>query len=176
MPALNAPPTEWATFEGPQTTIEYMRKAVLGPRGVRSIPLRLLVERIVSGLQPKDYLSEILAIRNFAHSHVRYLNDPLTVELVKDPERFVEEIAANGIAVGDCDDIATFIAAMALALGREAEFVTVGFGAPGNYSHVFTRVREPKSREWIVTDPVAGTDEQRMLDRVSTWTSHKIDV
>ena len=71
MPALASPATEWATFEGPQTTIEYMRKAVLGPRGVRSIPLRLLVERIVSGLQPKDYLSEILAIRNFAHSHVR---------------------------------------------------------------------------------------------------------
>lgn len=176
MPQLASPPTEWAHFEGPHTTIEYMRKAVLGPRGVRSLPLRLLVERIVAGLQPKDYLSEILAIRNFAHAHVRYLNDPLTVELVKDPERFVEEIARFGVAVGDCDDIATFLAAMGLALGREAEFVTVGFGEPGNFSHVFTRIREPKSKEWIVVDPVAGTDEDRMLRRVSTWKSHAIDV
>lgn len=173
---LAAPPTTWAPFEGPDTTITAMRKAALGERGVRSMPVRLLVENLVRELQPKDYLSEILAIRNFAHKHIRYLNDPLTVELVKDPQRFVEEIAAHGVGIGDCDDIATFIATLALAIGRTAEFVTVGFGERGAFSHVFTRIKEPKRGQWIVVDPVAGTDERRMLSRVTTWASHPVDV
>jgi hypothetical protein len=47
--------------------------------------------------------------------------------------------------------------------------VVVGFGEPGQYSHVFVRVQEPRTSQWIVCDPVAGTDERGMLDRVTTW-------
>lgn len=154
-----------------------MRKAVLGPRGERSIRVRSFAEWCVRGLQDKDYLSEIIAIRNAVAAHVRYVNDPARVELVKDPERIVEEIEATGRAVGDCDDIATFIATLASQIGREAEFVTVGFNAsqPGNYSHVFPRVKEPKSGVWIVCDTVAGTQEARMLARVTTFQIWRID-
>jgi hypothetical protein len=53
--------------------------------------------------------------------------------------------------------------------------VTVGFGAPGKYSHVFCRVREPKSGTWIVCDPVAGTDEAKMLRKVTTSRIWRID-
>lgn len=137
--------------------------------------VRSVGEQIVSGLRPKDYLGEILAIRNWAAEYVRYQNDSLHVEIVKDPQRLIEEWQARGIAVGDCDDIATLIGTLALTLGRTAEFIVAGFGEQGHYSHVFCRVKEPRSGEWIVCDPVAGTGESDMLRKVTTYQVWSLD-
>jgi transglutaminase-like putative cysteine protease len=150
-------------------SVATMQAQIRGARGERSVMVRQLTGRVVAHLQPKDYLSEIIAVRNFVTEKVRFMNDPLTTEWISDPQRLVEEITARGSTVGDCDDIASLIAAMARQLGREVELVVVGFGAPGQYSHVFTRVKEPKSGRWIVTDPVAGSDEAKMLRRVTTY-------
>ncbi len=170
MPTLAAaPPMTLSPFRGPGTTIEEMRRAVTGLRGERSVLVRTFTEDVVRGLQPKDYLGEILAIRYAAAEKCRYTNDPISTEWVKDPQRIVEEIQARGKALVDCDDIATLIATMARQVGREAVFVTVGFGEPHHYSHVFASVKEPKSSTWIVCDPVAGTTEERMLSRVTTY-------
>jgi transglutaminase-like putative cysteine protease len=152
-----------------------MIQNVRGRRGERSVLVRSFTEQVVRRLQPKDYLGEVLAIRNAVAERLRYVNDPLTTEWTKDPERLVAEIYEHGIAAGDCDDIAGLIATMARQVGREAEFVVVGFGAPGHYSHVFARVREPKSHKWIVCDPVAGTNEGAMLRRVRSWRSYRTD-
>lgn len=173
----SSPPQTLRAFHGPRDTITEMVRAVLGPRGEKSIRVRTFTESAVRELQPKDYLSEIIAVRNLAMARVRYLNDPTAVELVKDPERLVEEIEAVGIASGDCDDVACLIATMGRQLGREAEFVTVGFEVlrPNNFSHVFARVKEPKSGRWIICDPVAGTTEARMAERVSTYKTWRID-
>ena len=170
-----APPTTYAPFRGPETTIRQMIAHVRGARGERSIRVRSFTESIVSGLQPKDYLGEIVAIRNAVAEKVRYVNDPLTTELSKDAERLVEEIEARGVASGDCDDIAVLIATCCRQVGREAEFVIVGFGPPNQFSHVFARVLEPKTNKWIVCDPVAGTTEAQMLRRVKTWRAFKTD-
>lgn len=171
----DSPPTRFAAFRGPQTTIDTMRELCLGARGERSMLVRGAVEFCTRGIHPKDYLSEILAIRHFVGERVRYLNDPKALELVKDPQRLIEEVVRHGVAVGDCDDCALLTATMSRQLGREAEFVTVGFGPPNSFSHVFTRVREPKTMRWIVLDTVAGTREGMMLGRVTTWRAWKID-
>jgi transglutaminase-like putative cysteine protease len=173
--AISTPQYTISPFSGPADTIRTMVDMVRGQRGERSMVLYGVTAEVVRGIQPKDYLSEILAVRNFVAEKVKYLNDPLTTELVRDPQNLIEQVMKSGKAVGDCDDIATLMAAMARQLGRDAEFITVGFGAPGKYSHVFTRVKEPKSGVWIVCDPVAGTEESRMLSRVSTWKSWVID-
>lgn len=162
-------------FRGPEHTIVEMRKAVMGPRGEGSVVVHNAVSSLIRKLQPKDYLSEILAVRHFVAEKVRYKNDPVGVEYVQDPQRMLEDIAQHGSTTGDCDDGSTLMAAMTRCLGRETEWITVGFGPPGKYSHVFTRAREPKSKQWIVLDPVAGTEENRMLARVSTWKAWKID-
>lgn len=156
-------------FTGHPDTLRAMKRAALGERGEQSLYVRLRTEDIVRRIQPKSYLSEILAIRYWATESVLYRNDPLHVELIKDPQRMLEEQQTVGIATGDCDDIATLIASMALQLGRQARFNVVGFGEAGAYSHVFASVQEPRSQKWIVTDPVAGTDERGMLERVTTY-------
>lgn len=153
-----------------------MVRAVQGPRGESSILVRSVTEEIIREIHPKDYLSEILAIRNWVTENVRYSNDPLHVEYVKDPQRLIEEFLQKGRAVGDCDDIAALIACMALQVGRISQFVVVGFGGdPDEFSHVFTRVLEPKSGQWIVCDPVAGTDERGMLRRVTNYEMWSLD-
>jgi hypothetical protein len=174
--ALNsAPPVTFAPFRGPETTIHEMIRALNGQRGERSVRVRSFTEQVVRGIQPKDYLSEILAIRYAVAEKIRYLNDPVTTEWVKDPERLVDEIEANGVAAADCDEISLLTATMLRQVGRDVDYVTVGFGVPGDHSHVFTRVLEPKSHTYIVCDPVAGTDEDKMLARVTSFKIWRTD-
>lgn len=173
-PIADAPPTVVRPFTGPADTVREMIKAIVGPRGEQSTLVRSLKDHVIREIQPKDYLSEILAIRNFVHEKCKYSNDALGVEQVQDPERLVDQINKYGKAVGDCDDIATLMGALCRHLGREVEIVIVGFGRRGSYSHVFVRVKEPKSGTWIVLDPVAGTDEAAMLRRVTTYQIWKL--
>jgi hypothetical protein len=146
-----------------------------GPRGEQSVLVNSLKNSIVRDLQPKDYLGELLAIRNFAVEYIRYSNDALGVEQVQDPERISQQIVQYNRAVGDCDDLALWIGTLCRQLGRDTQFVIVGFGRPGHYSHVFARAKEPKSGQWIVLDPVAGTNEGSMLRRVTTYQIYPID-
>jgi hypothetical protein len=176
MPALSyEPPHTLSGFSGHPDTLAAMVQVAQGPRGEQSMLVRSLLEDVILSVRTKDYLGEILAVRYWVTEWVRYANDMMHVEMVKDPQRLCEEIIARGQAVGDCDDIATLIGTMCLQLGREAEFVVVGFNGPGSYSHVFTRVKEPRSGKWIVCDPVAGTDERGMLERVSAYYTVSLD-
>lgn len=163
------PPHTLSGFRGPPDTLKGMVLAAQGARGERSVFVRSMTEEVVGQLWPKDYLGEILAINAWVSEHVIYLNDPLHVELLKDPQRLCEEIVSKGWARGDCDDIAVLMATMALQVGRDAQFVVAGFGARGNYSHVFARVKDPRSGVWIVLDPVAGSDVASMLNRITTY-------
>ena len=162
-------------FYGPKHTLVEMVRLAQGERGEQSLYVRGVTEEIVRGLQPKDYLSEILAIRYWAMAKIRYMNDPVHIELIKDPQRICEEVLRYGTTVADCDEIACCLGAMALQLGRKAEFVAGGFRSPGHYSHVFVRVKEPRSGAWIVLDPVAGTGESGMLRKITTWKIADLD-
>lgn len=159
------PPYTLSGFTGHPDTLQAMVEAVQGRRGEQSMLVRSQLEEIVRDVREKDYLGEILAARFWVTENVRYMNDQLHVEMVKDPERLIEEYLATGRAVGDCDDIAALLACLGLCLGRHAEFVVVGFDGPNSYSHVFTRIKEPRSGKWIIVDPVAGTDERGMAER-----------
>jgi len=81
----------------------------------------------------------------------------------------------HDVTVSQCDDLALWIGTLCRQLGRDTQFVIVGFGRPGHYSHVFARAKEPKSGQWIVLDPVAGTNEGSMLRRVTTYQIYPID-
>lgn len=174
-PLSQSPPHTIRPFRGPMDTVQTMLSQIRGPRGERSVLVRSMTEHVVRGLKDKDYLSEILAIRNFVATHCRYTNDPRHVEWVKDPQRMVEEITAYGRCVIDCDEDASLIATMCEQVGRETQLVVVGFNGPNQYSHVLARVREPKSRQWIVCDPVAGISEGRMLRRVRSYKIFPVD-
>lgn len=174
LPFADAPPTRIRPFRGPEDTVNTMIEAIMGARGEQSTLVRSVKDSIIREIQPKDYLSEILAVRNFVHEKIKYSNDALGVEQVQDPQRMCDQLVQYGKAVGDCDDIATLMGCLCRQLGREVEIVIVGFGRAGSYSHVFVRAKEPKSGKWIVLDPVAGTNEDAMLSRVTTYKIWKL--
>ncbi len=169
----NTPVGKLSSFRGPKDTLESMGRIALGDRGEKSFLVRQFTEFVVKEIQPKDYLGEILAIRNcfLQKSPIRdsvpmfrYMNDPLHVEWIKDPQRQVEEIISSGSTIVDCDEIALMGAVMNLQLGRDVEFVALGF-APRQLTHVGVRVLEPKSKTWIWVDPVAGPREEEAARR-----------
>jgi hypothetical protein len=161
-------------FRGPRHTLESMEKLALGPRGEQSFRVRQFAETIVRYLEPKDYLGEIIAVRNVFLQRgphgaplFRYANDPLHVELVKDPERMVTELDMYGSTLCDCDEITCLAGTLCLTLGREVEWVAMGF-SPGQLTHVGVRVKEPKSNQWIWLDAVAGPREAEAAARAKT--------
>lgn len=173
---VHVPPYMLRTFNGSFDTLETMRQQAWGDRGERSMLVRQLTEDVVGDLRGKDYLSELLAIRNFACGpRIRYLNDPAHVELIKDPERIVKEVLERGRAQIDCDEIAELITTMGMQAGREMAYVVVGFEVPHDYSHVFSTGKEPKTSKWLILDPVAGTEERQMSERVTTWARWSLD-
>jgi len=184
VPTLGAaPPTRLLPFRGPEDTLSAMADAALGPRGEKSIAVRLFTEHMLRDVWPKDYLGEILAIRNtfvqmspwrLGSPIFRYVNDPRHVELVKDPERQVAEVREHGTVLVDCDDTACMAATMCLVIGREVELVALGF-ASGELSHVGVRCREPKSGQWIWLDGVAGPREREAAGRAREVLTRSLD-
>lgn len=161
-------------------TLSAMERIALGPRGEQSLLVRGFTEHVTRHVAPKDYLGEILAVRNVflqpspwvpGTPLFRYVNDPRHVEWIKDPQRLVEEINEHGTTQLDCDESSVCAATMCLQLGREVEFVALGF-SPGQLTHVAVRVREPKTNRWIFVDPVAGPREREAAHtakEIKTW-------
>lgn len=175
-----APPTSLTEFRGPEDTLRAMADAALGARGEKSMLVRGFTEWVIRDVWPKDYLGEIIAIRNAlvqpsltrpGSPMFRYANDPRHVEMVKDPERQVTEIRDFGSTVTDCDDQACMVATMCLCIGREVELIALGF-APQELSHVGVRCKEPKTGQWIWLDSVAGPREREAAGKAKellTW-------
>ena len=172
-----------STFTGPRDTLGSMEKIALGPRGEQSAVVRGFTEWVTRDVWPKDYLGEILAVRNsfLLPSPVdpnrrmfRYMNDPRHVEWIKDPQRQVEEIVQQGVTTVDCDEYAVMAAVMLMQLGREVEFVALGF-EPGQLTHVGVRVKEPKSGRWIWCDPVAGPREREAAQKAKEMLTRSLD-
>jgi hypothetical protein len=162
-------PTSIVTpFRGPRETLKMMADHALGEYGERSIIVRKFAEFIVGEIRPKAYDSEILAIRNCLVQPspwrpgvplLKYLNDPVHLELLRTPERMVRDIMEIGYCACDCDESACLAATLCLLTGRECALVAMGF-SPGSLSHVAVRVKEPKSGQWILLDGVAGPRER----------------
>jgi len=124
--------------------------------GKKDLDVRSLVEKICSGIAPGDYTSEALACYYWVCGHIRYLRDIHKVEFLKSPRRLL----ATG--TGDCDDMATLLAAMLMSCGNEVRFVTVGFqnSSPPAFSHVFLQVKTPHG--WVSLDPVSNKVTREM--------------
>jgi hypothetical protein len=155
------------SFEGARTTLEAMARAILGPRGEPSAKVRAFAEWVTRDVWPKDYLGEILAVRNClvqpspwrpGTPMIKYSNDPRHVEWVKDAQTMVEEIEQHGSTVVDCDELGILSATMLLQLGRPAKLVAVGYGPA--LTHVGVVTVEPKTGRRIWLDSVAGPRER----------------
>lgn len=137
-------------------TLSAMRAAAL--TGKKDLPVRRLVEKITQGIAQGDYSSEVLAIYYWVCQNIRYLRDIDGVEYLQIPRKTLES------RTGDCDDIATLLAAMLMAAGNPVRFAVASFKAAPVYSHVYVEVMTPHGP--IVIDPVANRDTGKMLGQI----------
>jgi hypothetical protein len=91
----------------------------------------------VQDLPGKDYKGEAGRIFDIVKQHVRYVQDPAGLELVQDPRSVLFRDGS-----GDCDEHASTVAALAIALGHRAVFRTVGAdrSRPDQWSHVYAMI------------------------------------
>lgn len=173
-PAYNNAVGSVEPYRGTDHTVRKMIELARGPRGERSIYVRRQAEQIIQNIRPKAYASESIAICKWVGNNGRYTRDPVHVELIKDPQRMVED-AVQGRLVIDCDEAALLIGTMCLVIGAPIRFVTVGFkprrfGEPKIHTHVFVEAQDPSTGIWWVLDPVAGRKTAGMLQRVKQYT------
>ena len=99
-------------YRGTDHTVAVMiqlAKGLVDPRamvqnalqGERSIRFRRHTEQIINNLRPKDYTSEIIAISRWWGNAGRYTRDPLHVELIRSPDRLLDDALAGRLLV-DC--------------------------------------------------------------------------
>ncbi len=133
--------------DGTIATLRHMKTFVLAAirdpnQVIRNVALDILK---AGNVPPRAYGKEILALHRFVRDQIRYVKDPVGVELVQAPQRTLE------IGQGDCDDKSTLLAALLMATGHPAAFKAVGFRGNG-FSHVLVIVR--KKDKWIPLESI----------------------
>lgn len=150
-------------YRATEHTVEWMRR--MGRVGEAHPAVRRYAEEVIRRVYPKHYTSEVAAIYYDVSRRVRYTRDPQHLELVQHP---AVTLASK---TGDCDDqsvairAAVAVVAATSSVGAEAEYVTASF-LPGEHTHVFLRVKDPRTGEWVVLDPVAGPHVAEMIRKV----------
>lgn len=112
----------------------------------------------VSDLASKDYVGEGRRIFDMVHQHVRYVKDPMGLEVVQDPRAVLWQDGS-----GDCDEHASTIAACAIALGHHAAFRTVA----ANYEKDPETGKARRIDEWSHVYALIGLDDPEAEDGVS---------
>jgi len=125
----------------------------------KDVQFRNHTASLVQGVAPRDYTSELAALLNFVRLNVRYLRDPVQFERVQTPQVTLR------IKSGDCDDMATLLAAMSTAIGHRSRFAAGAFGAGRQPTHVWCESYDSVSKCWLALDPVPGKRVAQMLGR-----------
>jgi len=149
-----------------------------GPRGTRATLklMRDLVEqswmdpRVLEGaawIVPRDHDRERpapygRAIDRWIRAHVTIIDEPF--ERIMAPGRMLEQVAATGRALGDCDDVATLAASLLTVAGIETDLVAIKEpGAPA-FQHVY--VEFDGGDRWEILDPTVDEFPDREFDRM----------
>lgn len=119
-------------------TLEIMR--VLAKKASQSSAFRTLVIQFPT----------IESVDLYVRSHFRYMEEPY--EIILSPDLVLQHIQESGFFVGDCDDVATFIATIYKTLKIPVRLVAIRTMMDDpNYLHVFVEIR-PYSA-WVRIDP-----------------------
>ena len=149
---MKVPPHIRESYKGSAFTVERMAEAAGGLRGGQSVAVRMFTEEIVRHVTPRDQLSELAAIYYAFLRGYGYLHDPVRVELVKDPERQVAELAEHGMLRGDCDDATLMLGTAPQTIGIRTFFERMGW--KGHFTHIVAGGIDQFRRQ-IILDPVA---------------------
>lgn len=132
--------------------------------------VRKTAAAIVQNADPHDSVAQVDAIARWVGDHLQFLRDPEGQERVEAPWTMLADIASAWFTQGDCDDMATLVAALALAVGLSVMFVTVGLDTPdAPFSHVYATLRGPGMPGWLDVDPARTETDGHRITTLATW-------
>jgi transglutaminase-like putative cysteine protease len=128
-------------------TLKHMRDFVRASQITTDQKIRNQANKIFSdaALPPRDWNGEIAALHAFVRDHIRYVRDPVDLELVQTPEVTLEK------GYGDCDDKSTLLAALLTATGHPARLTVVGMNG-GPFSHVLAETKT--GERWVPLETI----------------------
>lgn len=131
--------------EGAYQTLEYMSR--VAKEAAASFPGPCMWPNLEPVMRAK-------ALRGWLTLHTSYREDPPGIEHSRHPIEMLQALARGENPVGgDCDDIASLGATIALACGLVARWRMVRLGGPGSdYGHVFSEVAPSYRGPWIDLD------------------------
>lgn len=119
--------------------------------------IRLRAESLLSASAERDSLGEIESIFYWVQNRLHYVNDPVDIELLKNPILIDDSITQTGYFMGDCDDVSGYLAALLKSVGYHVNLVIVSpeQAAGFSYRHIYVRVYVPKNGCWLGLDATA---------------------
>lgn len=79
------------------------------------------------------------AVARWLAERVRYVPDPLVLEVVRPPAALLRELRERGVIQEDCESLATLTAALMESVGVPTRFVVAAPRADGPYEHVWVQ-------------------------------------
>lgn len=131
--------------DGTAVTLRIMRDLARASLKNPAQVIRNQALSIVQNVAARNYSGEVNALQGWVRDRIRYVQDPDEIELVQTPEKTLE------LGQGDCDDKATLLASLLLAIGHPARFVAVGFQGDA-FSHVLVESKVADS--WIPLETI----------------------
>jgi transglutaminase-like putative cysteine protease len=146
--------------EGIKETLE--RMVAMTRQAVRS-EWMLVLSRAIARTVPtaNDKLSEATAIFEWIRDNVKYVKDPVGVEMITTPQKLIETGA------GDCDCLSMLLAAMVESIGIPARFVAIQTKPEMGYNHVYPEAKIDGN--WIAFD--LATSQPRVGVRANSVNS-----
>jgi transglutaminase-like putative cysteine protease len=138
---------------GTRETLRIMRDLVKASVRSPDQVIRSKALSIVENLPTRNWMGEIRALQEFVRDAIRYVGDPVDIELVQTPEQTLS------MGQGDCDDKSTLLAALLHSIGHPARFVAIGFDGPNNgFSHVLVETKiantRDDARDWMPLETI----------------------
>lgn len=162
------PPAIVSTAPTTAGTIDIMRR--YARTGSFHPLVRAVAASIIATSDPHDSLDHARKIGNWVSERVQFMRDPADVEHIASPWAMLADIQSAYYTVGDCDDMATLVAALGLAVGLSAMFVTVGLDQPNApFSHVYAALRGPGMPGWFDVDPARTETDGHRITTMKQW-------
>jgi hypothetical protein len=135
---------------GIRQTIAAMHR--LAVAGAKDPAVMRVAREVVSTVPENDRAAEAGALCEYVRSHCRYTLDSSAAEVISDPRYLVAELEAGRVPHEDCDGFVTLLAALVMAVGGQARFVTRSQGG-SPHDHVYVEVMTAPG-VWLAYDPI----------------------
>lgn len=133
---------------GVALTVSHLRRLVLDAQ--TSQLAHAAVQEALVSTPEKNPGAEAAALLGWLRERYRYLQDPVEVELVRDPRYLLRQIERQGFFMGDCDDAAVLLATLLETAGYPTRFIVQGESGE-SFSHVLVET-ELRPGQWVAAD------------------------